>query len=72
MSSVYISNATQAADAGHAVWHKVKREWIFDFVLLEDEKRVRLDIHDDMCNYQVMDVSGERAVPLENWTYDYT
>jgi len=64
----------------HAVWSYKEQGFVY-FIPCPGEKRVRLDVFDDLKNYDVYEVSHEEGdtiflkepvQPLKDWRIDYS
>jgi hypothetical protein len=55
--------------SGVAVWHKPTRKFIF-FIPCPGEKRVRLDVHDDLDNYVVVKAKYRDDATMDNLIFD--
>ena len=77
--SNYISNKAESIAAGYGVWHAINKEYIYDWILIADEERVRIDVFDKISNYRVVEFKranegSEELLPvlLEGWEINYT
>ncbi len=73
-NQVFVSNMKQAGELGFAVYNHKDEQWVFPFVLVTDEKRVRLDVFDSLSNYEVytLDMENDKSYLAADWTKNLT